>query len=264
MKTTVLVFLLAPAALAAQGATAQTHTSVSASAQAHVTAEHVVPATFSAQGKAKLEAMYTTAHDNNLPEQPIAHRVAEGQAKGASEAAILASAGRVEANLQATHDAMVAAGRPQPSQNEVARGGNAMERGVTRVQIETMVQHTPSGRSLVVAFDVLTELAARGVPVTQALAQIQSKLDARASDMAIASLVTNVGVNVGAANHANGSGTGSAGGTATGNGMGSGTGGAGTTASGNAAGGAGGAVKGATGSVTGTVTGTIGGVIRKP
>lgn len=242
MKTMTLslVLLLGPAALGAQaGGQAQSTGSTSTKARgpvasmnatANANAEFRAPRGFSAEGAAKLEAMYAEAHEHQVPREPMAHRVAEGRAKGASEAAILASVGKVKANMESTHEAMVAAGREHPSDAETERGASAMERGVTRVQLETLVKHTPSDRSLVVAFDVLTKLAARGVPVTQALAQVQAKIDGRASDAAITSLVT--------------VGRGSATGTA-----------AGSAAT---------APKGAAVGVTGTVTGAVGGVTKRP
>ena len=70
------------------------------------------------------------------------------------------------------------------------RGGYAIERGYTSAQVEAIAKSTPSDRSLVVAFDVLTELVARGVASEDALAQVQSKLEARADDAQIQGLVT--------------------------------------------------------------------------
>src|SRR5579862_3641489 len=249
MKTMTLslALLLAPSALFAQaGGQAQVTGSAAAKARgpdvaaaakvdAGAAVEYHAPKGFSAEGAAKLDAMYAEAREHHVPREPMATRVAEGEAKGASETAILASAGKVKAHLETAHDAMVAAGRTQPSDQECARGASALERGFTRVQIEALVKHTPSDRSLVVAFDVLTQLAARGVPVTQALAEVQAKIDDRASDDAITALV------------------------ATANG-GAGASAAGATSA-HAATGAKAATGGVTGSVTGTVTGTVGGVV---
>lgn len=195
-----LLLVLAPAAALAQGsgaaqsstsATARTP-SVTASANTAAAARFHAPKGWTADGSAKLEAMYASAQREDLPREPIAKRVHEGYAKGASESTILASAGKVKANLEASHEAMVAAGR-KPSDQETERGATAMEHGVTRAQIETMARRAPSDRSLVVAFDVLGKLAARGVPVTHAMTQVQAKLDARASDASLISLVAKGG-----------------------------------------------------------------------
>lgn len=147
------------------------------------------PHDWSAEGKAKLEAMFKEAQDKDVPREPIAQRVAEGRTKGASEATILANCDKVRVNLESSHEAMVRAGR-KPTLKETSEGANAMERGVTDTQLEGMAKHTPSDRSLVVALDVLTQLAARGVPVDNALTQIQGKIDARATDTQIRGLLS--------------------------------------------------------------------------
>ena len=194
--TLTLVLTLAPVALIAQ-ASAQVKASSQgsastqgkqASASASADADVQAPRDWSAESRTKLDAIYTEARAQKLPVRPIARRVAEGRAKGASEATILTSAGVTEANLSATQEAMVTAGRTHPTDAEIERGAYTMESGVTKVQIEALVRHAPADRSLVVAFDVLARLMARGVPVTEAMAQVQSKIDARASDAAISAL----------------------------------------------------------------------------
>jgi len=134
--------------------------------------------------------MYAEAKEHHVPREPIAHRVEEGRAKGASEAAIILSAGRVKANLEATQEAMIAGGRSHPSDEECARGAAAMERGVTKAQIQVIAHSTHGDRSLVVAFDVLEKLTLNGVPVEQAVAQVQAKVSSGASDASLTSLVT--------------------------------------------------------------------------
>jgi hypothetical protein len=178
--TLVSILTLVPATLLAQS-------SMSATATAQASAEARVPASFSAGGKTELEATYARARAHDVPQAPIEHRVAEGRAKGASEAAILASSSRVETNMEAAQHAMIKAGH-HPSDAEVESGAYAMERGVTAGQIEAMTRSAPSGRSLDVAFSVLTRLNEGGMPVNTALAQVQAKLDANASDASIASL----------------------------------------------------------------------------
>lgn len=242
----IVVLALAPAVAAAQAsgqaqASAAAGTQVQAGkASANARAEGRAQVSFdaprgwTAEGAAKLSAMYADAREKDVPPEPIARRVAEGSAKGASETTILASAGKVKARLEASHQAMVQAGREHPSPEETERGAGLLERGVTEVQLEAMARKAPSDRSLVVAFDVLGRLAARGVPVTKALAQVQGKLEARASDGAILALAgtSTTSASAGAA--------GSMAGTAS------------TTAAGT--------TKGLTAGVAGTVTG----VVKKP
>lgn len=243
INTTVsLIALVVPVALCAQvsgqasasGAARAGGAGASAAGTANVSAsgEFRAPDGFSAAGAAKLNAMYADAKAHSVPREPMANRVAEGRAKGASEGAIIASAGRVKANLEATHDAMVAGGRMHPSDEECERGASAMERGVTKTQIEAIARSTQGDRSLVVAFDVLAQLAARGVPVGQAVAQVQHNVSSGASDASLTALVNASG----AAN--------------------------GTNASGRAVGAA--TATAATRPAGSTLTTTVGGVVHKP
>jgi hypothetical protein len=224
-----------------------------ASAQAHAMTELHVPDRFSASGKARLEATYDEARRSNLPTAPIAKRVAEGEAKGASEASVIAAAARVKGDMEASQRAMIAAGRTRPSEEETERGAMLMARGVTSAQIETVARHAPSDRSLVVAFDVLGRLSDQGMPVTQALARVQAKLDSRASDAALISLAG--AQHAGAAGQAGaaagaGAGVGVGVGVGVNGGAGVGAGTRGTTA--------------ATTTVGAGVAGTVTGVIKKP
>ncbi|MHB1312163.1 MAG: hypothetical protein ACYC3L_09115 [Gemmatimonadaceae bacterium] len=224
----------AKAVVAAPPASAQ------ASAQARATTDLHVPDAFSASAKARLHAMYADARKRDLPAEAMEKRVAEGEAKGASEAAIIAAAGKVQANMEMSQEAMLAAGRPHPSGEECERGAMLMARGVTSVQIEQMARHTPSDRSLVVAFDVIGRLADQGLPVTQALARVQAKIDGRASDAALVTLA----------------GAGKAGvGTTAGAGVGVGAATRGTI---------GAPVKGVTTGLGAGVAGSVTGVIKKP
>lgn len=198
---------------------------------------------FSPEARTQLQATIVAARERHLPERPIRDRIAEGRARGASEAQIVASAARLRTRLEATQQAMIRAGRTQPSDGEVESGADAMERGATQVQIEGLTRHAPNGRSLTVAFQTLTRLSAKGMPVDRALAQIQAKLDARANDGEIGSLSANArGTAQGAASVGRGVGTT-------------------VNATGNAAAGVGSAARGAT-SVTGTAGAAVGGVIK--
>lgn len=183
---TVLLLSLAPAILAAQSATATTTT----------TAQADIPSSYSAQSRASLTATFNAARQRDLPEQPIRDRIAEGRAKGASEGQVVLAAHRAEARMEAAQSAMVRAGR-RPTDAEVSRSEHAMARGATEVQVEAIARRTPPERSLEVALEVLTELQARGVSTERAVAQITSRLEARASDAAIRELAVNANANAG-------------------------------------------------------------------
>ena len=227
-----LAVALTPAALTAQSVQAKGQARTSANATAGET---------SAQSATSVDAEIAIARRKQLPEERIRRRVAEGRAKGASEAQLALAASRVRANLEAAHEAMVRAGRSQPSDDEVDRGAGAIERGYTSAEIEAVVKAAPSDRSLVTAFDVLTRLAARGVTTGKALAQVQSRLEARATDTELDALV-----------NAN------AGGRAAVGTPGAAVGGKANAAVGAAAAGA----AGGAASATGTVSGKVGAVIK--
>lgn len=197
MRRTLLGIMLVatPALVSAQaggrGGDSTSGTTVGARGSAKAEVSFEAPTRFSAEGKAKLKAMYEEARSKRLPPEPMARRVAEGEAKGASETAILVSVTQVQAKLETAHRTLVRAGR-EPRPEEVEHGAGALERGVSEKQLSDMAESTPKDRSLGVAFDVLTQLSAGGMPVANALAQIQAKLDARAPDSALLSLTASL------------------------------------------------------------------------
>jgi hypothetical protein len=231
------------------GVQVQSQTQVEASA----TSRH--QSRLSAGAQAKVDADVRTAHDRHLPEEPISRRVAEGEAKGASEAQIVAASGRTLVELETAHDAIVGAGHRDPSNAEVTSGAQLVARGYTRTQLEEVARHAQADRSLVVAFETLTRLNAHGVSSTEAVAKVESKLAARASDADVRSLAgdANVGSQVesrGALNAGHGHGV-------------AGSAAAGAGVAGAATGTVGRGVSGVAGGVTGGVNaGVVGGAQR--
>lgn len=235
LKTVFSMIAFVPAALAAQ-VTASSSARAQTNADAHVGKS----ASVGAASSTSVEAELATARSRGLPERPIQRRAAEGRAKGASEAQVAIAARRVRMNLEATQDAMIRAGRSRPSDEEIERGAAVMERGYTRAHIEAVAMAAPADRSLVVAFDVLAKLSERGIPTVRALAQVQSKLESRASDTSIAALVSaNTNANLGVRGPASAA-----------------------AVQGNAAAGAAASVGAGAASATGAVTGTVKGVIK--
>ncbi|HEX7939740.1 MAG TPA: hypothetical protein VF483_12210, partial [Gemmatimonadaceae bacterium] len=133
-------------------------------------------ASMSVEGEMKL------ARAKGMPDEPIRRRVAEGRTKGASEAQMALAAHRVRLMMEAGVDAMAKGGRAHPSDEEIERCTGAMEQGYTKAQVEAVAHSAPSDRSLTVAFDVLTRLSERGLPVARALDQVTTKLRAREGD----------------------------------------------------------------------------------
>ena len=196
-----LTWFLAPALAAAQApdsapASTQAKAKMSVEAQSRVSN---LPPGLSAETRAKIEAIVEAAHQKHLPSQPIEDRVAEGKAKGATEAQLVSESGKAMAQLEASQTALIRAGREHPSDGEVSRGAQVIARGATAAQLEALVRKAPSERSLEVAFEVLTQLEARGMPVDKALAVIGARLSGGASDGQLVSVLSSsqVGLGVG-------------------------------------------------------------------
>ena len=190
--------------------------------------------------------------------------MAEGQAKGASDAQVAAASSRTLVQLEGAFDAMVRGGHANPSDAEVSRGASLLARGYTSVQLEAVARKAPSDRSLTVAFDALSALQANGVSATSAVVQLEGQLAAHATDAQLRGLTTSVAATAGV--------TGALGvGSVAGSTAGSAAGSAATQGvAGSAAAGAGAAATGALGTAaggvhaTGGVTGAVGGVLGKP
>lgn len=274
--------LIAPALVQAQGGVqAQSQTTVDASARgtknaqgsASVTSSTTADAAarggskLSADAQAKVDADVRAARERKLPEAPIRRRAAEGQAKGASDAQIVAASGRTLVDLQTSFDAMARGGHSRPSDEEISRGAQLLARGYTSVQLEGIARKAPSDRSLVVAFETLTSLQAEGKSSARALAQVESLLEARASDAQLRGLAARGdaaaglggAVSVGRGATVGGGAASAAAGA--GRVAGSAAAGAGAAATGGLTTSSGGAQAGVTGAVSGTVGGALG---RKP
>ena len=102
MPIVITALLLAPAIAVAQG-------TASASAEARVEAQasvkrpegSAIPEGFSSETRARLSAMLEVARKKQVPTEPMTDRMAEGQAKGASEGQIVAASAEVLAELLA-------------------------------------------------------------------------------------------------------------------------------------------------------------------
>ena len=202
--TLTLALALSPVLAAAQasaGAQAEARTRAGASLQRRD--ETRIPEGFSVETRARLEAMVEAARKKNLPTEPMTDMMAEGQVKGASEAQIVAASATTMGQLEASLQALVKGGRERPTDQEVQRGAAAIALGATSAQLEALVRQTPSERRLDVALEVLTELAARGVPVDRAVLAVGGTLSAGATGGQLVSVLASAngsaGLRLGAA-----------------------------------------------------------------
>lgn len=169
----ILALTAAPALAAAQA-------SAGAQAEARSTTEVTVsrgegpriPEGFSAETRARLEAVFETARRKSLPAQPIGDRMAEGQAKGASESQIVAASASTLAQLEMSQAALVRAGRDHPSDQDIVRGAQLLARGASGAQLELLARHDASELRLEGALEVLTTLSARGMPVDRTVTAV--------------------------------------------------------------------------------------------
>jgi hypothetical protein len=135
---------------------------------------------FSAEGRVKAEATLQTARDQGLPEQPLYAVMLEGQAKGATEAQILGAERQTLARLALAQEAIVRAGRTEPTDADVARGASLMAQGMTSAELSAVVEGIPSSQSLAVAFDAL---AGGGAEVVAGVGPIVSSVGGSAGSV---------------------------------------------------------------------------------
>lgn len=178
MRVLSTLFLLAavPGAVMAQASADTTRSSAEASASSSATVE--------------LRALRQEARDSQVPEQALVNVMAEGQAKGATDAQLVAAGHATLARLVATKQALISAGREHPSDADIQQGATLMAQGATSAQVAAFAAKAPADRSLAVAFSALASLTARGTSVAEAMAQVGSRLEASASDAELATLST--------------------------------------------------------------------------
>lgn len=66
--------------------------------------------------------------------------------------------------------------------DEIDAGAESMRQGVDAVAVSALAKSAPSGRSLAVPLFVIGSMVERGLPADQALARVQERLTARATD----------------------------------------------------------------------------------
>ena len=111
-------------------------------------------------------------------------------ASGSTGNATSAADAKAKSRFETAQSAMVAAGRLHPSDAETLRAAAAMERGVSKAQIQAIAHSADADRSLVVAFEVLSSLRARGMTAVSATATVQANITSGASDQALSELVS--------------------------------------------------------------------------
>lgn len=127
-------------------------------------------------------ARIAAARAVELPTQALENRALKFAARGVLpveiERAINEHADRLDRSREVLRDA-----RPErPSGDEVEAGAEALRQGVDGAAVSALAKSTPSGRSLAVPLFVIGSLVERGLPSDAALARVQERLLARATD----------------------------------------------------------------------------------
>jgi hypothetical protein len=176
MRVLSMLLLIAavPAAAVAQGASDTTQSGAEVRASSSTTIE--------------IQALRQEARDSQVPEQAVANVIAEGRAKGASDAQLVAAGQASIIRLAASKQALISGGRERPSDAGVQQGARLMAQGATSAQLTALAAKASAARSLTVVLASATSLAARGEPVAEAMAQVSSELQAGASDAELLAL----------------------------------------------------------------------------
>lgn len=127
-------------------------------------------------------ATIADAQARELPAVALENRALELAAKGASAKDIETDIKRHASSFGAAQAALKSGGRSRPAAEETEAAASAMSKGVDGSAVSDMAKRAPSDRSLAVPLFVLSSLMDRGLPSDQALAQVWTDLDARASD----------------------------------------------------------------------------------
>ena len=138
-------------------------------------------------------ARITEARSRELPAQALENRALKFAARGIApaeiERSVNAHADRMQVAARALRD-----GRPlRPADTEVEAGAEAMRQGVDGAAVSALAKSAPSGRSLAVPLFVLGNLVERGLASDDALARVQARILARATDAELERMPTGAG-----------------------------------------------------------------------
>ncbi len=127
-------------------------------------------------------ARIAAARAVELPTQALENRVLKFAARGVPPAEIEVAINEHADRLAQSRDALRDARPERPTGPEVEAGAEAMRQGVDGAAVSALAKSAPSGRSLAVPLFVIGSLVERGLPSDAALARVQERLLARATD----------------------------------------------------------------------------------
>src|SRR2546423_4788053 len=127
-------------------------------------------------------ARIADARARQLPAEALENRALKFAAKGVAAASIERSVNEQVDRMDAARSALVAGGR-SPAGDEIEAGAEVIRKGVDGSAVSLFAKTAPSGRSLAVPLFVIGSLADRGVPVSEALQRVLSRLQQKVSDV---------------------------------------------------------------------------------
>lgn len=171
-------FLRAIPALAMMGALAGAQT------PAHDPSDRlreVLPADVAERVLAKI----AEARGRELPPQAVQaleNRALKYASRGVSPADVERAVGEHADRMVRAREAIESARTQRAAGEEIDAGAEALRQGVDGAAVSALAKSAPSGRSLAVPLFVIGSLVERGLPSDAALARVQERLTARATD----------------------------------------------------------------------------------
>src|SRR5215212_7609298 len=128
----------------------------------------------------KVLATIAVARAHELPARALEQRALKFAAMGVEPNLIAKAIEQQEDRMEKAKDALDNARKP--SSDEIEAGAEAIRQGVDGAAVSELAKSAPSGRSLAVPLFVIGSLVDRGLPSDAALARVQERMQARASD----------------------------------------------------------------------------------
>lgn len=138
-------------------------------------------------------ARIAEARRRELPPQAVTaleNRALKYASRGVEPSAVERAIGAHAERMVQARTAIESARAPRASGEEIDAGAEAMRQGVDGAAVSALAKSAPSGRSLAVPLHVMGSLVERGLPSDEALARVQERLTARATDREIERIVT--------------------------------------------------------------------------
>lgn len=138
-------------------------------------------------------ARIADARARQLPAEALENRALKFAAKGVAPSDIERSVNEQVERMAAARAALLEGRKSAPAPDEIEAGAEVMRKGVDGPSVSLLARSAPSGRSLAVPLFVIGSLTDRGVPASDALQRVLTRLQQKASDADLESLPAQVG-----------------------------------------------------------------------